>query len=91
MRVRRQSQSAEKVTEDHTREFLKFNQIAAWLDSSDGGRRYGVTKVHHPSLLKGSKREVAKKQMPGGFGGVLSFELDSEVQSHHGARYTPAM
>jgi len=64
MRVLRQSQSAAK--------------IAAWLDAKDGGRHHGVTKVHHPSLLAGKEREVAERQMPGGFGGILAVELDSE-------------
>jgi len=36
-----------------------------------------VAAVHYPGLLTGSALAVAAKQMPGGFGPLLSFELDS--------------
>eukprot|EP00470_Lotharella_oceanica_P008350 CAMPEP_0170199628 /NCGR_PEP_ID=MMETSP0040_2-20121228/69442_1 /TAXON_ID=641309 /ORGANISM="Lotharella oceanica, Strain CCMP622" /LENGTH=144 /DNA_ID=CAMNT_0010449767 /DNA_START=141 /DNA_END=576 /DNA_ORIENTATION=+ len=53
-------------------------KIAAWLDSKEGGRSLGVSVVHHPSLPSRADHEIAKRQMPGGFGGVLSIELETE-------------
>jgi cystathionine gamma-lyase len=36
-----------------------------------------VRAVHYPGLLTGSALEIAARQMPGGFGPLLSFELDT--------------
>ena len=48
--------------------------IAAWLDTE--GRKYGVTRVFHPSLESHPTHEFAAIQMPSGlYGGVLSFML----------------
>jgi len=35
-----------------------------------------VIRVHYPGLESHPRHAVAKKQMPGGFGGVLSFEVE---------------
>jgi len=35
-----------------------------------------VIQVHYPGLESHPRHAVAKKQMPGGFGGVLSFEVE---------------
>ena len=38
-----------------------------------------VTKVHYPGITSHPQHEVAKRQMSIGYGGVLSFELESEA------------
>ena len=35
----------------------------------------GVAKVHYPGLASHPQHELARRQMPGGFGGMLSFEV----------------
>ena len=37
-----------------------------------------VARVHYPGLPSHPGHDVAARQMPGGFGGVLSFELDGD-------------
>lgn len=37
-----------------------------------------VARVHYPGLEDHPNHDVAKRQMPGGFGGVLSFELHGD-------------
>lgn len=37
-----------------------------------------ITKVHYPGLESHPEHEIAKKQMTGGFGGVVSFEVDGD-------------
>lgn len=39
----------------------------------------GVTKVYYPGLEKHEGHAIAKAQMPGGFGGMLSFEVKSDA------------
>lgn len=48
-------------------------QIACWLET-----RHGVTFVSYPGLESNSGHELAKRQMPGGFGGVISFGVDAD-------------
>lgn len=48
-------------------------QIARWLET-----RHGVTFVSYPGLESNSGHELAKRQMPGGFGGVISFGVDAD-------------
>lgn len=36
-----------------------------------------VAAVHYPGLLSGDELDIAKRQMPGGFGPLLSFEVES--------------
>jgi len=45
-------------------------RVAQFLSERDG-----VTKVIHPSLQTGLQRERAERYLPGGFGGLLGFEL----------------
>jgi len=45
-------------------------RVAAWLA---GDRR--VARVHYPGLPEHPGHEVAKRQMRGGFGGMVSFEI----------------
>jgi cystathionine gamma-synthase len=40
-----------------------------------------VRKVNYPGLPSHSQYSVAKKQMPGGFGGVLSFEIEGGLSA----------
>jgi methionine-gamma-lyase len=42
-------------------------------------KMHGVTKVHYPGLKSHPQHELACKQMPGGFGGMLSFEVTGET------------
>ena len=35
----------------------------------------GVAKVHYPGLASHPQHELARRQMPGGYGGMLSFEV----------------
>lgn len=48
-------------------------QIARWLET-----RHGVTFVSYPGLESNNGHELAKRQMPGGFGGVISFGVDAD-------------
>lgn len=50
--------------------------LAHWLSSS--GK---VGRVFYPGLTGHKGHEIAKKQMPGGFGGMLSFEVKSDAVS----------
>lgn len=59
LRVRRQSDTA--------------TRLAAWL--SGEGAALGVRRVHHPSLPSHPTHEIARRQMTGGYGGVLSIEV----------------
>jgi cystathionine gamma-synthase len=45
-------------------------RIARWLEAHPK-----VLAVHYPGLASHAAHEVARRQMPGGFGGVLSFEV----------------
>ena len=40
-----------------------------------------VRKVNYPGLPSHPKHHVAQKQMPGGFGGVLSFEVEGGLEA----------
>ncbi|MGI9149222.1 MAG: cystathionine gamma-synthase [Chloroflexota bacterium] len=40
-----------------------------------------VKRVHYPGLTSHPQHELAKRQMPGGFGGMLSFEVSGGVQA----------
>jgi cystathionine beta-lyase/cystathionine gamma-synthase len=35
----------------------------------------GVAKIHYPGLASHPQNELARRQMPGGFGGMMSFEI----------------
>ena len=39
----------------------------------------GVAKVHYPGLASHPQHELARRQMPGGFGGMLSFEVEGST------------
>ncbi len=49
-------------------------KIAKWLDKQDV-----ISKVYYPGLKSHPDHDLAKKQMKGGFGGMLSFELDTTI------------
>eukprot|EP01065_Artemidia_motanka_P005337 TRINITY_DN12586_c0_g1_i1.p2 TRINITY_DN12586_c0_g1~~TRINITY_DN12586_c0_g1_i1.p2 ORF type:complete len:404 (+),score=143.32 TRINITY_DN12586_c0_g1_i1:65-1276(+) len=51
--------------------------LARWL-SGPHAAQLGVTKVWHPSLPTHPNHAVASKQMPGGYGGVLSIEVKGD-------------
>ena len=44
--------------------------VAGWLEEHPK-----VDRVHYPGLASHRSHEVARRQMPGGFGGMLSFEV----------------
>jgi cystathionine gamma-lyase len=49
-------------------------KIAAWL-----GEHPAVAKVIYPGLSSHPQHALAKRQMTGGFGGIISIELDSDL------------
>ncbi|WP_459211836.1 trans-sulfuration enzyme family protein [Aquimarina rhabdastrellae] len=49
-------------------------KIAKWLNKQDA-----ISKVYYPGLKSHPDHDLAKKQMKGGFGGMLSFELDTTI------------
>ncbi|MGI8745526.1 MAG: cystathionine gamma-synthase family protein [Bryobacteraceae bacterium] len=51
-------------------------QIAQYLE-----RHGAVTRVYYPGLKSHPQHEIAKKQMPGGFGGVMSFVLNGDYEA----------
>ncbi len=44
-----------------------------------------IARVHYPGLPSHSDHRIAKAQMRGGFGGVISFEVSSQP-AHHPAQ-----
>jgi cystathionine beta-lyase len=40
-----------------------------------------INKVYYPGLSSHDKHDIAKKQMTGGFGGMVSFELKNSINS----------
>lgn len=46
-------------------------EMARWLEA-----RPGVQKVYYPGLESHPQHELAKRQLSGGFGGVLAFEVE---------------
>ncbi len=51
-------------------------RIAELLD-----RHPKVRAVHYPGLASHPQHALARRQMPGGFGGMLSFEIDGDLDS----------
>jgi cystathionine beta-lyase/cystathionine gamma-synthase len=39
----------------------------------------GVAKVHYPGLASHPQHDLARRQMPGGFGGMMSFEVEGST------------
>ena len=68
LRVERQSHTA--------------TRLARWLEDATLHREHPLSgmihAVHHPSLTSHVSHEIALRQMPGGCGGVLAVELQSE-------------
>jgi cystathionine beta-lyase/cystathionine gamma-synthase len=50
-------------------------QLAEFLSSEKG-----INRVYYPGLPKHLNHKVAKKQMRGGFGGMLSFEVKKDPE-----------
>lgn len=59
-------------------------EIARFLENHDM-----VAQVHYPGLPSHPDHAIAKAQMPGGFGGVLSFVLDGDFETVK--RFLPAL
>ncbi len=53
--------------------------IARWLQQQSS-----VGKVYYPGLLEHPGHAIAREQMPGGFGGMLSFEVKSDPHGFMG-------
>lgn len=51
-------------------------EIARYLEGHPA-----VTRVHYPGLPSHPQHEIAKQQMPGGFGGVMSFVLAGDYEA----------
>ena len=49
-------------------------EIARWLET-----RAGVAKVIYPGLIAHPQHELAARQMPGGFGGMVTVVLDGDL------------
>ena len=49
---------------------------AALLVAAGLSKVSGIAKVHYPGLATHPQHQLARRQMPGGFGGILSFEVD---------------
>ena len=49
-------------------------ELATWLEANDK-----IEKVYYPGLASHSQFELAKKQMIGGFGAMMSFRLKSGI------------
>jgi len=48
--------------------------LAQWLQSQPN-----VARVHYPGLPSHPQHELAKRQMPGGFGGMISLDLKTDL------------
>jgi cystathionine gamma-lyase len=48
--------------------------LAHWLE-----RQPRVRKVYYPGLESHPQHALARRQMPGGFGGIVSIELDTDL------------
>ena len=61
---------------------LVVTALALWLERATSEEKHPLAglihAVHHPSLKSHPGHELAKRQMPGGFGGVFAVELASE-------------
>jgi cystathionine gamma-lyase len=57
--------------ERHNRNAL---DLAAWLEGQPR-----VKRVHHPGLASHPQHDLAKRQQPGGFGGMISVELATDL------------
>ena len=51
-------------------------KIAQFLET-----HHAVSSVHYPGLRSHPQHEIAKNQMPGGFGGVMSFTLNGDYET----------
>ena len=49
--------------------------VARWLET-----RAGVTRVIYPGLIAHPQHELAARQMPGGFGGMVTVVLDGDLE-----------
>ena len=59
-------------------------RLAAWLEQHPA-----VARVSYPGLPSHPQHELAKRQMPGGFGGMVCFDLKGGVEA--GARLMNAV
>jgi cystathionine beta-lyase/cystathionine gamma-synthase len=59
---------------------LNAMEVASFLEDHPA-----VEKVHFPGLKSHPQHEVAKRQMIGGFGGMLSFEIKGATKPHIGS------
>jgi methionine-gamma-lyase len=67
--------------ERHCRSAL---ELATWLEAQDK-----VEKVHYPGLPSHPQHELARKQLPRGFGGMVAFEVVGGVEG--GQRFGDAL
>ncbi len=56
------------------RQCASAQTIAEWLE-----RHPKIRRVYYPGLASHPQRELARRQMPGGFGGMLSIEIDTDL------------
>ena len=55
---------------------LRRQNEAALLVAEGLSKVSGIAKVHYPGLATHPQHQLARRQMPGGFSGMLSFEVD---------------
>ena len=58
------------------RQNASAQKVARYLEGHKG-----VAEVHYPGLESHPQHEIAKRQMPGGFGGILSFVLRGDYEA----------
>src|SRR5262249_38854389 len=55
---------------------MRRHNEAALLVAEGLSKVSGIAKVHYPGLATHPQHQLARRQMPGGFSGMLSFEVD---------------
>jgi len=65
----------------YTLRMRQHNQSGA-LAAEALAKASGVAKVHYPGLASHPQHELARRQMTGGFGGMMSFEVVGSTAEH---------
>ena len=65
---------------------LRQHNQAAALVAEALSDTSGVARVHYPGLASHPQHELARRQMPGGYGGMLSFEVAGATAEERFAR-----
>ena len=60
---------------------LRRQNEAALLVAEGLSKVSGIAKVHYPGLATHPQHHLARRQMPGGFSGMLSFEVEATAEA----------